>query len=69
MQISLHSILTQQSFDWTCRRTQGALLENMLVVVKEMTRIEIVATDSSFSLYKAMVKLYNLVKEKKLKKS
>ena len=63
MQISLNSILTQQSFDWTCRRTQGALLENMLVEVKKITKIEIVATDSSSSLYKEMVKLYNLVKK------
>ena len=65
MQISLHSILTQQSFDWTCRRTQAALLENMVVVVKEMTKIEMVAMDSSSTLYKAMVKLYNMVKKPK----
>ena len=65
MQISLHSILTHQSFDWTCRRTQAALLENMVVVVREMTKMEMVATDSSSILYKAMVKLYHLVKKPK----
>ena len=36
----------------------------MLVEVKKITRIEIVATDSSSSLYKEMVNLYNLVRKK-----
>ena len=65
MQISLLSILNQQSFDWRCRKTQSALLENMGRVVKEMTKMEIVDTHSSSTLYKAMVKLYNLVKKPK----
>ena len=47
MQISLFSILIQQCFDWTCRGTQSALLENMKVVVKEMTKMKMVDTDSS----------------------
>ena len=53
MQISLHSILIHESFDWTCRGSKAALLENIEVVVKEMAEIETVATDSSSSLYKA----------------
>ena len=65
MQITLHSILTQQSFDWTCRRTKAALLDNMEEVVKEMTKVEVVARDSSSTLYKAMIRLYDLVRKPK----
>ena len=65
MQISLHSILIHESFDWRCRQSKAALLDNMEVVVKAMAKVETVATDSSSSLNKAMVKLYNLLKKPK----
>ena len=65
MQISLHSILLHESFDWRCRRSKTALLENMEVVVKEMGKIETMAKESSSSLYRAMEKLYNLLKKPK----
>ena len=65
MQVNLNSILIHESFDWTCRRSKTALLERIEVVVKEMAKIETVATDSSSSLYKGMEKLYNLLKKPK----
>ena len=65
MQVSLHSILIYESFDWTCRRSKTALLECIEVVVREMAKIEKVATDSSSSVCKATEKLYNLLKKPK----
>ena len=44
---------------------QSSLVGKHWGVVKEMAEIETVATDSSSSLYKAMVKLYNLLKKPK----
>ena len=65
MQVSLHTILSHKSFSWQSRLTQANLLQNMEMVVKEITRIERVATNSSSMLYKAMVKLYNLTRKPK----
>ena len=67
MQISLHSILIHEYFDWTCWRSRAALLENMEVVVKAIAIIETVTMDSSSSLYKTMVKLYDLLKRLKMR--
>ena len=65
MEISLHSILSHESFDWTSRRSQVSLLQNMLVVVREMALVDQVACDKSSALFKSMVKVYNLSKKPK----
>ena len=52
MQLTLHSIVSHESFDWTSRRSQAALLENMAVVVKEMTSVDQVTSDKSSSVQK-----------------
>ena len=62
MQISLHAIVSHDSFDWECRRSKEDLLENMVEVVKNITKVKTLARNT---LNKAMIKLYDLTRKPK----
>ena len=65
MQVSLHSLVSHDSFDWRCRRNKTALLNSLVVVVLQLLGISEVDSGVSSSLFKAATKIYDLAKKPK----
>ena len=65
MQISLYSILSHESFDWTCRVNKSALMKNLVVVVSLLCNISKVDSSLSSPLSKAATKIYDIAKKPK----
>ena len=68
-QVTLHSLVSHDSFDWTCRGNKAALLKNLVVVVLQLIGISEVDSSVSSPLFKAATKIYNLAKKPKNEKS
>ena len=64
MQIPLVSILRHELFDWKSRHNRSSLLQNMGVVVKDMTSHDVPSHESS-DLFKITKKVYDLSKKPK----
>ena len=64
-QVTLHSLVSHDSFDWTCRGNKAALLKNLVVVVLQLIGISEVDSSVSSPLFKAATKIYNLAKKPK----
>ena len=62
--MTLHSLVSHASFDWTCRGNKADLLKN-LVVVLQLIGISEVDSSVSSPLFKAATKIYNLAKKPK----
>ena len=65
MQVTLHSLVSHASFDWTCRGNKADLLKNLVVVVLQLIGISEVDSSVSSPLFKAATKIYNLAKKPK----
>ena len=65
MKISLHAILSHQSFDWSCRTSKcnAALAKKMEEIVRAAPSRWTTAPSSP--LFKAAIKIYNHVRKKK----
>ena len=58
MQVTLHSLVSHASFDWTCRGNKADLLKNLVVVVLQLFGISEVDSSVSSPLFKAETKIY-----------
>ena len=64
MQVSLHSLVSHDSFNWRCRGNKTALLKILVVVVLQLFGISEVDSSVSSSLFKAATKIYDLANPK-----
>ena len=65
MEVSLHNILSHPTFDWSCRNSKVALSKNLEEIVKDLSSLRKVDTNPSSPVFKAAIKIYDLVKKNK----
>ena len=63
MQLNLHSIMSHKSFDWRCRGSKAALLQNLVLVVMVMGSFSQEDSSISSHLLTAASKIYDMTRK------
>ena len=61
----MHTFISHQSFDWSCRNSKASLVRNLEEIVKDIGSLKQVDTGPSSPLFKAAIMIYDLTRKKK----